>query len=682
MNFLYPTFLIALLAIAIPIIIHLFNFRRYKTVLFSDIQFLKNIKKETKKKLQLKHLLILIARILAVASLVFAFAQPYIPVANNVQSASQEIVAVYLDNSFSMDAIGVDGNLFEVAKNKIPKITEAFRPETKYFFLSNDFSQKYQQFVNKDQLADFLNDLNTGPVVRNLSEVISRQNDFVKSLVNEESSITSIIISDFQKSSSNFEDIVTSNNVSTMLLPLASQKANNIFIDSCWFENPGRKYNQAENLFVRIVNNSGEGYINNPIKLFINDSLKAISGFDIEPNSSQTITLSYTNTQKGIISGRIEINDYPITYDNIFYFSYEVAEQLRILSISNKAINKFVDALFSNDEMFEVTNNSSDKINFSLLPLNNLVIISGIAELSSGLIQEIENYISNGGSVLFFPAKEGDINTYNTFLSKLETNLIIGIDTSKTKINKVNYNHSVYANAFRKIKDNIELPTVYRHYVFEHRTNSGDEEILTTINNHSFLHKAKYSKGSIYVVAVPLDDVSSDFSKHPIFLPAVYNMAFNSRADDKLYCTIGKDRYINKSIVDNNLSLIFHVVNTTGEFDYIPDKQTTRNEIRLFVDDAIDKAGNYFIKANERNIAGVSYNYNRKESNLDYYTNNEIENLILKNDLLKFEIIAGGDDSFSTSLKEMKQGKQLWKLFILFVLLFIIIEVAIIKLMK
>ncbi len=683
MNFLYPTFLFALAAIAIPIIIHLFNFRRHKTVLFSNISFLKNIKKETKTKLQIKHLLILIARILAIASLVFAFAQPYIPIANNMREASEDVVAVYIDNSFSMDANGVKGNLFELAKSKLPEISKAFKPETKYFLLTNDFSQKFQQFVNRDQLLDFGNNLEIGPEVRKLSNIINRQNDFISrdnTFSNRRK--TAIIISDFQKSSSDFQNIVQDSNINTLLIPLATQKTNNLFIDSCWFENPGRKFNQAEELFVRIVNKSAESYSNNPIKLIINDSLKAFADFNIDANSQTEIKLAYTNTQKGIISGRLEINDYPITYDNTFFFSYNIVEKLKILSISDKVHNKYVNALFENDESFIVNNSTVDKINFSLFSANNLVIISDVKELSTGFIQEITNYISNGGSVLFFPAIDGKIDSYNKMLSPMGTNIIADIDTQQTKISSVNFTHPVFSNAFSKIKENLDLPVVYSHFVFEQRTKTNDEEILTTMNKHSFLHQSHFGKGSLYISAVPLDDKSSNFSKHPIFLPAVYNMAFNSSDEKKLYYTIGEDKSLKVNDGDNSRASVYHIKDKTGGFDFIAEKQGMRNDITLYVDNAIRKSGNYFIAADNKIYTGVSFNYNRHESDMDYFTDSEIESQIEVNRLNGFEILKADNESFSSNLQDIKQGKQLWKIFIILVLLFILIEVAIIRFMK
>ena len=109
MIFLYPLFLFALLALAIPVIIHLFNFKRYKTVYFSNVPLLKRIKQESRKKTQLKQLLILIARLLAIASLVFAFSRPYIPLNKRTSNASRQVVAIYIDNTFSMKAEGENG---------------------------------------------------------------------------------------------------------------------------------------------------------------------------------------------------------------------------------------------------------------------------------------------------------------------------------------------------------------------------------------------------------------------------------------------------------------------------------------------------------------------------------------------------------------------------------------------
>ena len=79
MAFVSPIFLYGLFALAIPILIHLINFRRYKKIWFTNVKFLAEIKQERQKRSQLKQWLLLAIRLLIIASLVIAFAQPYLP---------------------------------------------------------------------------------------------------------------------------------------------------------------------------------------------------------------------------------------------------------------------------------------------------------------------------------------------------------------------------------------------------------------------------------------------------------------------------------------------------------------------------------------------------------------------------------------------------------------------------
>ena len=156
MNFIYPEFLYALALLAIPIIIHLFNFRKYKTVKFSQVRFLKEVKQQTQSTSRLKHLLVLLSRCLAVIALVLAFAQPYFLEGNEVIAQGKKGVSIYIDNSFSMQANGADGPLLSVAKNKAISIIESFEESDKFQLLTNDFEAKQQRWLNKPAFLEAL----------------------------------------------------------------------------------------------------------------------------------------------------------------------------------------------------------------------------------------------------------------------------------------------------------------------------------------------------------------------------------------------------------------------------------------------------------------------------------------------------------------------------------------------
>ncbi len=688
MNFLYPAFLFALSAISIPIIIHLFNFRRYKTVYFSNIQFLKTIKKKTRSKSQLKHLLVLICRILAIASLVIAFAQPYIPLTDNVKKTDeQEIISIYIDNSFSMDAESKYGNLLEVAKNKARDIINAYRPGSEFLLITNDFELKHQHPVNKEQFSEFLGEIEITPVVKNISEILSRQKDFlVHDISTNKSNNTIFLLSDFQKSSSDFAEVNNDTNLNVHLIPLATQTTNNLYIDSCWFEIPHHKLEQQEELHIKIINKSDESYRNIPVKLFINDSVKALGSFNIAQTSSEIIVLSYTNTRTGIQQGKIEITDYPVTYDNTFYFSYTIAKNIELLAVNEDEENKFINALFVDDEYINITNFFENNIKHSQLSSFQVIILNEVKAISSGFAQELVNYISNGGTVLFFPGFEGEIESYNNFFKVLKTNYFTHIDTHKTKIERINYENEIYSNVFKKTEDNINLPEIYQHFVFSHHTFTKDEAILTTQNNHTIISITPFGKGKIYISAIPTSTEYSNFAKHPIFVPTIYNIALNSQPISKIYYTIGKDETIEISKTGEGYN-VFHIINSSNTYDFIPQYSPgalgTNFNVKLSLKQNITKADNYVIKNKEKPLMGIAFNYNRNESDLSFYMKKEILEILKKLDLNNFSLIDTKNQTrFIQTLKQINQGKQLWKLFIILALIFFGIEIALLRLWR
>ena len=91
--------LIGLAAILVPIIIHLFNFRRYKTVYFSNVKMLEDIqKKKTKRASQIQQLIVLLLRVLGIACLVLAFAQPFLH-GNTKSTKKGNVISIFVDNS-------------------------------------------------------------------------------------------------------------------------------------------------------------------------------------------------------------------------------------------------------------------------------------------------------------------------------------------------------------------------------------------------------------------------------------------------------------------------------------------------------------------------------------------------------------------------------------------------------
>lgn len=109
MVFLNPLLLWGLLAASVPIIIHLINRRRHKTIQWAAMQFLLKAARESRGKKKLRHILILTCRALGVAALAFAAARPIVSGLLGWGGGSIDLVVLILDRSASMEAKPGDG---------------------------------------------------------------------------------------------------------------------------------------------------------------------------------------------------------------------------------------------------------------------------------------------------------------------------------------------------------------------------------------------------------------------------------------------------------------------------------------------------------------------------------------------------------------------------------------------
>jgi len=240
--------------------------------------------------------------------------------------------------------------------------------------LTNDFEGKHQHFMSKEEFLSMLDEVQVSPVVRSIPEVISHQSEF---LMDQETVMRSIfIISDFQKSILHEPINTVDSNLNIYFIPLKVINANNLSIDSCWFTSPVQQINQQVELNVRIMNYSDQNFEKIPLKLSVNNQQKALASFDIQSGSSVDIPLSYTNHNSGIQFGDLEITDYPISFDDHFYFSYNVSSVNKILSVNGREINTYLKSLFQNDTAFVFKNVLLGNIDYSSLSNFNLIIFN------------------------------------------------------------------------------------------------------------------------------------------------------------------------------------------------------------------------------------------------------------------------------------------------------------------
>jgi len=676
LHFQNPNILWGLISLIIPIIIHLFNFKRFKPIYFSNLKFLKNITAENKNRSKIKNWLLLLTRLLALACLIIAFAQPFIPNKNSstFNKNQKNIAHIYVDNSFSMNAETEKGIAIEIAKAKAIELVNSFPEDVQIKLIDNDSKGKLP-FLSKKRTITKLLELQTTPASKAFSQVLKESSATESSLNNKV-----YLFSDFQKYQADFDKISSDSSIMVSLMPLSTQSKNNLFIDSCWFEQTAHKVNQNEELRIRIFNSSNKGFRKLPIRLYINDSLKTVSNFDIEAQENKELALHFKNRQQGIYSGRIEINDYPITYDNTLYFSYKIQKNAEIISINQESENRYISQLFSDEQYFTLKNLSKSQFHQEDLYQTRLIILNQLSDMQSGFRQKISDYLQKGGQVLILP-DDKDNNANNQLLNELGSGLFGQLDSITKTVANIELNAEIYKQVFEKLKEDARLPHIYRHFKLSESTNQISIPLWKSQAGENLFSQTKIGKGKLYISSFPFSPQWTNAIKHPLFVPSLVNIALNNKSHSALYYKINSNEYaIANDLRRNQEKAVFHIENKALNIDLIPEQITHFDKgLLLNVHGQIKEAGNYFISQSEQILSGLSFNYPRQESILNFYSSGEINDL-LKQHRLNFNLFDLDNLNLKNMLEEQEEGRSFWKLFLILAFIFLILEMIIQKL--
>ncbi|MCK5102123.1 MAG: BatA domain-containing protein [Cyclobacteriaceae bacterium] len=666
MKFLYPEFLFGLFTLAIPIIIHLFNFRKSKRIYFSSTRFLTNIKKSTSQKLKLKHYLILFSRLLFLTFLVFAFAQPYIPSAD--KNPQVESVYIYLDNSSSMSN-RVDGTMtsLHLGMDYVSKILDLYPANTSYKLLTNEFAPFSNTLKSKDEIEELLTELRLSNISRTLPEAYTRLKSHT--LRQTEKSKDVFIISDFQKSTiGNIEQLKMDSIDQVFVSPIFFDATKNIFIDSMYLSNPFLVANEKNQLNVVLKNTGFEDASELQVKLFINEIQSASSIVNIPAGGSEELTFEISYNLEKVNRCRLNFEDYPVTFDNDFYFVLKLENKIDILEIKSEESISPIEQVYGNRSLFNYSFQIASNTDYSLIRQFDLVIVNGLTSIDNSLSLELNNYIAQGGSLFIIPGEKPDMNSYRNLLASI--NPVVN-DTSRVEISMPDLSDPFYENIFESANERIDMPNALPILNWQGQ----QMDLLKLKNNLNFLSGFR-KQGTIFILAAPLEDQFTNFHRHALYVPVMYRIAaISKRSFEKLYYNINEPT-INLRLDSLNKQDIFKL--TDLEIELIPNQRISANELVLEMPKNTLNPGFYELKLEEKTKDVLAFNLDRAESYLAQMTFDEIKtNFANYNNVKIFD--ANDADNFSKEVKKNKFGVPLWKYAIILSLLFLLAEVLLIR---
>ena len=638
MQFKYPELLWGLLLLLIPILIHLFQLRRFKKTPFTNVKFLKQVVSESRKSSSLKKWLLLFTRMGLLAALVFAFAQPFI--ANDTALQEKETV-FYLDDSFSMNGQIENVNLF---KNTIQDFIKYIPNEQRFTLFTN--KQVFKDVEVKDIQNELLN-LSVAAEQLAIAEIFLKANTYFSD--NAASQKNLVIISDFQQRMGNPAAIDSTKNINISFIKPSNTILLNTAIDSVFI---AERNNENIELVALLSTNSEEETI--PVSLFNNDKLiaKTAAKFDGTKNSEVRFTI---NTNE-VILGKVAISDTGLDYDNQFYFNIDEKSKIKVLVIGNSS-SDFLKRIYTEDE-FDFSTSTLAQLNYSTIENQDLVILNEVQKLPASLITAIKTLSNNGGSFVLIPSTDGEIASYNELASSLYSSQYVNEVSQKMSIATVKTEHPLFVNVFDKKVTDFQFPSVNQRFKFKTKAPIA----LEFQNKEPFLLGGK----NAFFFAAAINNDNSNFKNSPLIVPAFYNMGMNSLKLPPLYVKIGSDVEIELPVTLQQDDII-KIADKENEF--IPQQRVLPKKVQINFTENPKSAGIYRVKHNEQTLRHISFNNNRKESELLYSQLPENNNQTSLSD-------------FFLESQKNNAINEFWKWFAILAFAFVLIETALQRFLK
>ncbi len=642
MQFKHPEILYFLFLLVVPILVHLFQLRRFKKEYFTNVRILKALTIQSRKSSQIKKWLLLATRLVLLTALILAFAQPFLPAKK--KSNSQKELYIILDNSYSMQAKGKKGELLQRAIQELLETT----PETIPFSLLTNteafWNTDIQSIQKKLQNLQYsATPFELDPI---LNHIQARSSLYQKEIV---------VISDAINIESKRITTIAKTDAISFIVPKAEQQ-NNVSIDSVFIRET------LDNFYEIGVQVSNYGDNTQPISMGLYNQNKLVAKTMVSLKKQKQV-IPFTIPKKAF-HGSVSLVDNGLTFDNTYYFSIGESQKTKVISIGEVAKSSFLSRIYTNDE-FEYQNSTLTQLDYNLIENQDAIVLNEVEEIPQALQTTLHSFVEKGGNLILIPSAKSSISNLNSLVQKTGNTTFKSDNTTEKLITKIHFNHPIFRNVFENQISNFQFPKTKTSFAIT----STSSAVLSYQDESPFLVSSNTGVGTVYVFSAALNIENSNFQQSPLIVPVFYQLAQSQEKSGITAFTIGNT---NSYFVTTNLDKegILTVKNETEQF--IPMQQILSTKVKMEFGEHPKQAGNFAIFNTKKWIQNISFNYNRSES--DLFQNNE---KLLSN--------MNQIDSMATVFERIQSennDSQIWKWFLIFALLLLVTEMAIIRFMK
>lgn len=678
-----------------PLFLHLFNLRRPRTVDFSSLDFVKEVQETAVQRVRIKEWLLLALRMLAIACLVLAFAQPtltgeFASVGASVPTAH----ALVVDNSLSMQGRAEQGgSALDRAKVRGEGILETVREDDDVVVwpTAREGEGRPSVGTNLSVAREALSTLETRGGATSLGRAVI---EAAQAAAASEASRTVVYATGDLQRSTLADSIPTQvpDGVQVRLLPVETRPSTNVGVQDVTVTSPIAEVGQPVQIEATLVNYGEEPLSSYVVSAYLEDERVAQATTTLEPGLETTVSFTVTPQQRGWLGGAVETEDDDFPPDDRHHFTLNVPKERRVLVVRGTGQEtQYVDLALSSEMIadriaFETTSIDETALASADLGQYDSVLLVGPESLSSGEIEALVRYVDRGGGILFFPSDQADPATYRPFLSSLDAGTVDGFSGSPggpqsvASFGRVDLEHPLFEGVFNREQQpeaEIEEPEVYHSMDLRPSGRSG-QTLIELSNGVPFLHEVRHGGGSLLFMAVGPTPQWSDLPVRGLFVPLLYRSVYYLSAGaslqgEQLIAGEGGEVRLSGLPPGTSLRLV-----GPGETDTTPERESLFGATLLDVGPTLTEPGVYDVRAAERVVRRIAVNVDPTESDLRVATPDEAVSVLRDAVGGDVQSVRGADrNEVSETIRTQRAGTEIWNVFLLLALAFLVTEMLV-----
>ena len=707
MTFLNPFILFGLLAAGIPILLHLLNLRKLRTIEFSTLSFLKELQRTKIRRIKIRQWLLLLLRTLLVICIVMAFARPTLKgsLAGAFGERANTTSVFIFDDSQSMTALDEQGERFQQAKEAAERIVDLLKEGDEVFLLKlSDIALSTKDITptrNFELLRSALRESKPSSRHGTLEDALRLSARLLTNTTNFNKEV--FLFSDFQtgavasKTSATLaRESLFPESVRFYLVESGTRNPNNLGVESLTIPNSIFEQGKAFTIQARVTNAGEKNIQNHIVSLFLNGERVAQKGLDVPAGASTQVDFTAVPKSAGMLEGIVELENDDLEFDNRRYFTLTIPERVGVLLVGSSEDTQFLRLALSIRESATSTAVQVHEITPERLSANDIdaadvVILSGPRPLTAVQASRIESFLAAGGGLIVFPGQQTQQSAFNTGVAEkigippitiIETLQSDGSETeSFVGFDRVEVRHPLFQGMFEEDISKpqtsgatqqrlVESPRVTKLVRYQLPTRA--QSIITLTNGSSFLAEVPVREGRLLLYSVAANPQWSDFPYRGLFVPLLHrSVSFLAQGSSQQRDAMVGDEYTirNRTRTAERWSVVSP---TNVETVVQPNTAGTESIIRF---NETNEPGVYKVKSGATIVDQFAVNIHPDESKTAHVSEDDLTSMferlgIPEQSLQRLE--AAGE--IQQQVLQARFGVELWKQFLIAALVLALAE--------